>query len=79
MEPMANDILPSAIASGSVIVCGDIQEFTKNGVKFMDGTEAENIDVVVMATGYKIQFPFLDEKVVKVEDNKVCNSINQKK
>ena len=79
MEPMANDILPSAIASGSVIVCGNIQEFTNNGIKFIDGTEAYNIDMVVMATGYKIQFPFLDEKVVKVEDNKVCNSINQKK
>ena len=71
MEPTVNDILPSAIASGSVIVCDDIQEFTKNRIKFKDGTHVDDIDVVVMATGCKIQYPFLDETIIKIYDNKV--------
>ena len=75
MEPTGNDILPSAIASGSIIVCDDIQEFTDNGIKFKDGTHADDIDVFIMATGFEIKFPFLDETIVKVKDNKVCNSI----
>lgn len=29
------------------------------------------MDVVVLATGYKVKFPFLSDDIVRVEDNKV--------
>ncbi len=37
---------------------------------FTDGTSGE-YDVVVYCTGYKVSFPFLDDAVVRAEDNHV--------
>ena len=71
MEPTVNDILPASIISGRVKVHGDIQEFSENGVVFLDGTRENDIDIVVMATGYDIKFPFLDKDIIDVKGNKV--------
>ncbi|KAM8930870.1 dimethylaniline monooxygenase [N-oxide-forming] 2-like [Pelodytes ibericus] len=70
-EPVLNDELPSRITCGFVRVKPHVSEFTQNSVKFDDGTIEENIDVVIIATGYAISFPFLDESIVKVENNKM--------
>ncbi|KAM4641185.1 dimethylaniline monooxygenase [N-oxide-forming] 2-like isoform 1-T3 [Discoglossus pictus] len=69
-EPLFNDELPCRILCGSVIVKPDVKEFTETAVKFEDGTAEENIDVVIFATGYNFSFPFLDESIIKVENNK---------
>ncbi len=45
-HPTVNDELPNRIACGTVIVKGNITEFTENGVKFEDGTEVNNVDEV---------------------------------
>ncbi len=37
---------------------------------FVDGS-AHEVDVVVYCTGYKVSFPFLDQRVVRTEDNHV--------
>ena len=50
----------------------NIRNFTENGVQFDDDTFEDNIDVVVMCTGYIFGFPFVDKDVVNVEKNKVC-------
>ena len=71
-EPTANDFLPAAILYGQVILHDDIKEFTQNGVVFVDGSKVEDIDVVVMATGYEVKFPFLEEEVLSVNENKVA-------
>ena len=39
------------------------QQFTKTGVEFKDGSSVDDIDVVILATGYSFGFPFLDKEV----------------
>ena len=67
-HPMVNDALPNSILSGLVAVKGNIAEFTETGVIFEDGSK-EDVDVVIFATGYIFNFPFLDESVLKVRRN----------
>ena len=41
------------------------------GVVFDDETEEHEVDAIILATGYKIGFPCLDEGLVPVEKNQV--------
>jgi len=68
---MVNDSIPNAILSGMLVVKGNVKEFTENGVIFEDGT-SEEIDVVIFATGYKFNFPFLDDSVIKASKLRVA-------
>nr|XP_006128857.1 dimethylaniline monooxygenase [N-oxide-forming] 2 [Pelodiscus sinensis] len=68
-EPVFNDDLPSRILCGSVAVRPIVKEFTETAAIFEDGTVEENVDVVIFATGYGFSFPFLEESVIKVENN----------
>ena len=70
-QPTINDELPNRIVSGGVIIKSNVSRFTETGVEFEDGTRADDIDCVVMATGYIFGFPFLDPSIVEVRDNKV--------
>lgn len=70
-HPTVNDALPNLILSGRVKVKGNIKEFTKNGVIFERETEETPCDAVVLATGYEIYFPFLDQSILPVIKNKV--------
>lgn len=70
-HPMVNDEMPNRLASGTLKVKSDIARFTENGVIFDDGTSEDDIDIVVLATGYKFGFPFLDKCVVDVQENRV--------
>ncbi|XP_053169498.1 flavin-containing monooxygenase 1 [Hemicordylus capensis] len=67
-EIVINDILPSCIISGQVSVRPTVKEFKENTVQFTNTPNAEEVDVVVFATGYKASFPFIDESIVKVEN-----------
>ena len=43
-------------------------------VLFADGWRAENVDVVVYATGYHYTFPFLEKSgVITVQDNRLVS------
>ncbi|XP_051003748.1 flavin-containing monooxygenase 5-like [Acomys russatus] len=55
-----SDDLPSRIITGKVTIKPNVKEFTSASVIFEDGTE-ENIDVVILATGYTLSFPFLND------------------
>ncbi|XP_052817708.1 flavin-containing monooxygenase 5-like [Mya arenaria] len=70
-HPTMNDELPNRIVIGSVVVKANVSRFTENGVEFEDGTKVDNIDKVVMATGYIFGFPFLDKSITEVKENKV--------
>ncbi|XP_029474473.1 dimethylaniline monooxygenase [N-oxide-forming] 2-like isoform X2 [Rhinatrema bivittatum] len=70
-EPIANEELPSRIACGTVVIKAGVKEFTETSAIFEDGTIEENIDGVIFATGYSLSFPFLDESVLKVENNRI--------
>ncbi|XP_008846746.1 dimethylaniline monooxygenase [N-oxide-forming] 2 [Nannospalax galili] len=70
-EPVLNDDLPSRLLYGAIKVKTRVKELTETAVIFEDGTMEENIDVIVFATGYTLSFPFLDDSLVKVENNMV--------
>ncbi|XP_059164231.1 flavin-containing monooxygenase 5-like [Physella acuta] len=70
-HPTVNDELPNRIAAGMVKVKPNIRSFTEKGVTFEDGTHEEEIDLVVFATGYKVEYPFIEKSVLEVRHNKV--------
>lgn len=63
-----SDDLPNRIILGTINIKTDIERFTENGAIFVDGTTLENIDVVILGTGFTYSFPFLQENVVKIEN-----------
>ena len=56
-----------------MIVKPNVKEFTADGhgVIFDDGSKVDHVDCVLMATGFKIAFPYLDEKILSVNENRV--------
>ncbi|XP_036298429.1 dimethylaniline monooxygenase [N-oxide-forming] 2 isoform X1 [Pipistrellus kuhlii] len=70
-ESVVNDDLPSRILYGAIKVKTRVTELTETSATFEDGTVEEDIDVIVFATGYTFSFPFLEDSLVKVEDNMV--------
>ena len=68
---MINDDLPNRLINGSIILKHGVTKLTETGVEFEDGTHEDNIDVVIYATGYLFNFPFIDEDIFKVTKNKV--------
>lgn len=71
-EPIVNDYLPSQILCGAIRVKPNISTFTETSVIFEDGTVVEDLEEVIFATGYSISFPFLDDSVIRVDNNKVA-------
>ncbi|XP_075177117.1 dimethylaniline monooxygenase [N-oxide-forming] 2-like [Anomaloglossus baeobatrachus] len=69
-EPLVNEELPSRILSGSIMVKPHVTRFTETSAHFADGSVVDNLDVVLLATGYDYSFPFLDEAIVKKDENK---------
>lgn len=70
-HPTVSDTLPIKLLSGTVVTRGSINNFAKNGVVFQGEEEETQVDVVFLATGYKVKFPFLSDDIVQVVDNKV--------
>ncbi|CAG8564524.1 4441_t:CDS:2 [Cetraspora pellucida] len=53
------------ISTGTLIVKPNIAQLNEDGsIEFVDGTKIEDIDAVIYATGYQIEFPFLDREIV---------------
>lgn len=78
-HPSINDDLPNRIICGSVLIKPNIKEFTADGegVIFEDDSKVDHIDAVLMATGFKMAFPYLQEDILSVNDNKVRKSIEE--
>jgi cation diffusion facilitator CzcD-associated flavoprotein CzcO len=66
-HPIANSLLPYYVGQGDIRPVPDLARFEGSRVVFADGTEAE-VDLVVFATGYLAQFPFLDDEVLALRD-----------
>lgn len=64
-----NDDIPNRIASGTLIIKPNIKEFTENSCIFDDDSVVNNIDVVILSTGYNIGFPILGDKIIPVDKN----------
>lgn len=63
-----SDDLPNRILVGAITVHDNVSRFTSSGVVLDDGSIIEDLDIVVLATGFTYSFPFLDRDLVKVED-----------
>ncbi|CAI9718397.1 flavin-containing monooxygenase 5-like isoform X1 [Octopus vulgaris] len=68
-HPTVNDLLPNKIITHSVIIKPDVQEITENGIQFVDGTFEDNIDTIILATGYDIKIPFIAKSILDTEKN----------
>jgi dimethylaniline monooxygenase (N-oxide forming) len=70
-HPTVSAELLSRLGHGDIVVKPNIDRFAGGrGVRFVDGSD-EEIDLVVYCTGYKISFPFFDEKLVSARNNQL--------
>ena len=51
---------------------GDIERFEENGVVFKGENKVTEVDSVVFATGYQINFPYLEKRLIDPKDNKIA-------
>ena len=63
-HPVMNSQILYHIGHGDIVPKGDIAEFRGRQVRFTDGTAAE-VDLIVYATGYDRDFPFLDPHLLE--------------
>jgi cation diffusion facilitator CzcD-associated flavoprotein CzcO len=66
-HPVINTLILHHIGQGDVKVRADIKEMDGNTVHFKDGTQ-QDYDLIVLATGYKLHFPFIDKKLLNWQD-----------
>jgi dimethylaniline monooxygenase (N-oxide forming) len=70
-HPTVSAELLSRLGHGDIQVKPNIDRFAGGRtVRFADGSE-EEIDLVVYCTGYKITFPFFEEKLIPAKDNRL--------
>ncbi|WP_285751207.1 NAD(P)-binding domain-containing protein [Lentzea sp. NBRC 105346] len=70
-HPTVTDDLLTRLGHGDIAVKPNIVRLDGDTVMFADGS-TEQVDIIVYCTGYKIEFPFLDDDVVPVRDNEVA-------
>jgi cation diffusion facilitator CzcD-associated flavoprotein CzcO len=58
--PIVNSLVLQHLGQGDVALRRPIREFRGDTVVFADGRE-DRVDLVLLATGYRITFPFLDD------------------
>jgi len=63
-HPVMNSQILYFIGHGNISPKGDVASFNGNRVQFVDGSEIE-VDTVLHATGYKRDFPFLDDGLLE--------------
>ncbi|HYJ59527.1 MAG TPA: NAD(P)-binding domain-containing protein [Methyloceanibacter sp.] len=74
-HPTMNTVVPQLAGHGRIGVKPEIAEFAGNKVRFSDGSEVE-ADLVVYATGYEIDIPFLDNDLIFGPDRKPLLYLN---
>jgi cation diffusion facilitator CzcD-associated flavoprotein CzcO len=62
-HPTMSDDIPRLSAHGRIKIRPEIERFDGRRVVFKDGT-SEEIDTVIFATGYQIEFPFIDNDLI---------------
>ncbi len=66
-HPVVNGELYDCIAAGALRPAGDVAAFAGDEVVFADGTR-DAFDVVICATGYRIEHPFIDARHLGAAD-----------
>lgn len=60
-HPVVNSLVLHHLGQGDITPRGDITELAGDQVRFTDGAAAE-YDLILMATGYQLDYPFIDRK-----------------
>ncbi len=60
-HPIVNSLILHHLGHGDIRVKADVDRFDGNRVCFKDGSE-EDYDLILLATGYKLHYPFLEQK-----------------
>ncbi|MGE0605688.1 MAG: flavin-containing monooxygenase [Pirellulales bacterium] len=68
-HPVVNSLLPYYAGQGDIRPKPDIARLERDRVVFVDGT-VEPIDVIVYATGYNLEFPFIDRQWLNWRDGR---------
>ena len=58
-HPIVNSLVLHHLGHGDLRVRADVERFDGDGVLFVDGERAP-YDLIVLATGYRLHYPFLD-------------------
>jgi dimethylaniline monooxygenase (N-oxide forming) len=69
-HPTVSSRILDRLAHGAIEVKPEIAELAGERVRYADGSE-EAADLIVYCTGYKISFPFLDERLVSAPENRL--------
>jgi hypothetical protein len=69
-HPTISGRILDRLAHGAITTKPNIAALAGDRVRFVDGTEVR-ADLVVYCTGYKITFPFFDERLVSAKDNEL--------
>lgn len=60
-HPVVNSLVLHHLGHGDLSVRKDVKRFDGPTVEFVDGTSGE-YDIIVLATGYKLHYPFIDPR-----------------
>lgn len=69
-HPTVSQDLLGKLGHGDITVKPNIARLEEDSVVFEDGS-TEKIDVIVYCTGYRINFPFLDQETFDASDNRI--------
>ncbi len=69
-HPTVSSRILDRLAHGAIAVRPEIAELAGSRVRYADGTVQE-ADLIVYCTGYKITFPFLDERLLAAPENRL--------
>jgi cation diffusion facilitator CzcD-associated flavoprotein CzcO len=69
-HPTVSGRILDRIAHGDVTPRPNIERLGPDWVRFVDGTQV-HADVVIYCTGYRISFPFFDERFLAAPDNRI--------
>jgi dimethylaniline monooxygenase (N-oxide forming) len=69
-HPTVSSRILDRLAHGAIAVKPEIAELAGARVRYADGSE-EAADLIVYCTGYKIAFPFFDERLVAAPENRL--------
>ena len=69
-HPTVSSELLLRLGHGDAVAKPNVAELLGDRVRFEDGS-TERVDVIVFATGYKINFPFFDEDFLSAPENRL--------
>lgn len=68
-HPVVNSLIIHHLGHGDIDIKKDIDYFEGKTVHFIDGT-SEEYDLILLATGYKLHYPFLSKEDLNWKENK---------